>query len=85
MRTMENIFSKYAEDLERYLLSKLPEDTPTHVAQEIAAYITNRTSCMITDVLLERDHMWERQIRRGKHWSYRSTKTEENPYETSDN
>lgn len=79
------MISKYAEDLEKYLLSKLPENTPVHVAQEIAAYITNRTSYMITDVLLERDRMWERQIRRGKHWSYRSTKTEEKPNETSDN
>ena len=70
MRTMENIYSKYAEDLEKYLLSKLPENAPVHVTQEIAAYITNRTSYMIGDMLLERDRMWERQIRRGKRYSH---------------
>lgn len=49
---MSMVYTKFASDLEEYLKGKLP-DMPAHVAQEISAYIGNKTMILVNDMLTE--------------------------------
>ena len=73
MDKLEVTFTEYMRDIERYMTDKLPVDLPTSLYQEISAYITNRTSVLATDIIRDRDKMWERNIDRmnRKHAVYR--------------
>ena len=68
--SMDMVYSKHVEEIGKYLASKLP-DVPPHTAQEIAAYIGQKTHILVVDMLRE----YEREIRRREKMSsarYRS-------------
>lgn len=56
--SMDMIYTKHAEEIGKYLESKLP-DVPPHTAQEIAAYIGQKTHVLVIDLLRE----YEKDIR----------------------
>lgn len=64
MDKLESIYTDYMRDIEQYLVSKLPNDLPVSVYQEISAHIANRTAVLAMDVIRDRDKMWERNIDR---------------------
>ena len=74
MTKLESIYTDYMRDIEQYLVSKLPNDLPISVYQEISAHIANRTAVLAMDIIRDRDKMWERNIDRmnGKRAVYRS-------------
>ncbi len=54
----KNIYQDYAEDLKKYLTSKLPDEL-SHIVAEISEYIACKTANLIHDVIRERDNEWE--------------------------
>lgn len=50
--SLNMVYTKHMEELQTYLVSKLP-DMPVHTAQEIAAYIGQKTVVLVHDLLRE--------------------------------
>ena len=74
--SMDMIYTKYTDDIGSYLQSKLP-DVPHHTAQEIAAYIGQKTHILVADMMREYDIEYRRINKmniRNRH-SYRSCDT----------
>lgn len=66
--SINRVFINYTKDLEKYLISKLP-DVPVHTLMEIAEYIGNKTATLSIDLLRERDREWKmssKKYRTGK-------------------
>ena len=74
--SMDLIYTKHAEEIGKYLESKLP-DVPPHTAQEIAAYIGQKTHILVVDVLREYDMEYRRinKMSRSNRRSYPSCAT----------
>ena len=58
--SMDMIYTKHAEEIGKYLASKLP-DVPPHTAQEISAYIGQKTHILVVDMLREYENDRSRQ------------------------
>ena len=52
--SMNTVYTKHMQELQTYLTSKLP-DMPVHTAQEIAAYIGQKTVVLVNDMLREHE------------------------------
>lgn len=47
---MKNIYTEFSKDVEKYMTDKLPNIDPA-IATEIGAYLSNRTSILIQDMM----------------------------------
>lgn len=65
-------YNSYAEDLQRYLASKLPNED-FHTICEITEYVANRTGRLMAEAVVDRDNEWKRLTR--KLQFYRSQRT----------
>lgn len=61
----KGVCERLCEDLDAYLSSKF-SDRPPHEIQEMASYISNKFSILLTDAINERDAMWRRSLRSPK-------------------
>ncbi len=50
MSRVNDIYTDYMNDIERYLKSRFPKVIPEYMIQETAAYISNRTIVLVNDV-----------------------------------
>ena len=48
------IYTNHMKDIQAYLSGKLPE-VPEHVVMEISAHISNRTICLVHDMMRDYD------------------------------
>lgn len=66
---MAMVYTEFAKDIEKYLVSKLPE-IPEHTAKEIGAYISNKMMICVNDMLRE----YERDMRKSINRRYQQEK-----------
>lgn len=72
--SMDMVYSKHAEEIGKYLASKLP-DVPPHTAQEIAAYIGQKTHILVVDMLREYEREQRRAMKMPRRNSYPTCST----------
>ena len=56
--SLNMVYTNHMNDIQTYLSGKLPE-VPSHIVQEIAAHISNRTAILVSDMMRE----YDREIR----------------------
>lgn len=58
-------YERHMEDIKEYLRSKFPIESDSAIC-EAAGYISNRTICMVINLLHERNEEWKELIRSGR-------------------
>lgn len=64
--SMAMVYTEFAKDIEKYLISKLPA-LPEHTAQEIGAHISNKIIICMSDMLREYEKDMKLTIRKGSY------------------